>query len=115
MTPPLALQLNRPQESVAANESTSTQIFGVIHITFTGLIDSMVPASRPWALLGKFTNLVVGSSCWAQRSITCEFPRTPHRLDPQQKPSNMWTVTPTILHLFHNLSRNSDSEDSDCN
>ncbi|KAJ9074963.1 hypothetical protein DSO57_1001437 [Entomophthora muscae] len=59
MTPPLTLRPNCPQESVAANESTSTQIFGVMYITLTGLIDSMVPASRPWALLGKSLSYIV--------------------------------------------------------
>ncbi|KAJ9074910.1 hypothetical protein DSO57_1001895 [Entomophthora muscae] len=59
MTPPLTLQPKRLQESVAANESTSTQIFGVMYITLTGLIDSMVPASRPWALLGKLLSYIV--------------------------------------------------------
>ncbi|KAJ9079110.1 hypothetical protein DSO57_1038875 [Entomophthora muscae] len=59
MTPPLTLQPNRPQESVATNESTSTQIFGVMYITLTGLIDSMVPVSRPWAVLGKLLSYIV--------------------------------------------------------
>ncbi|KAJ9067691.1 hypothetical protein DSO57_1036574 [Entomophthora muscae] len=59
MTPPLTLWPNCPQESVAANESTSTQIFGVMYITLTGLIDSMVPASGPWALLGKLLSYIV--------------------------------------------------------
>ncbi|KAJ9052125.1 hypothetical protein DSO57_1037313 [Entomophthora muscae] len=53
MTPPLTLQPDHLQESVATNESTSTQVFGVMYITLTGLIDSMVPTSRPWADLGK--------------------------------------------------------------
>ncbi|KAJ9081161.1 hypothetical protein DSO57_1017708 [Entomophthora muscae] len=53
MTLPLTLWPNCPQESVAANQSTSTQIFGVI------------------------TNLVVGPSCWARRLSACKFPRTP--------------------------------------
>ncbi|KAJ9084307.1 hypothetical protein DSO57_1025819 [Entomophthora muscae] len=66
MTPPHTPQPNRPQDSVAANESTFTQIFGVIYITLTGLIDSMVPISGPWAILGKFPNLAVGSPCWAR-------------------------------------------------
>ncbi|KAJ9068270.1 hypothetical protein DSO57_1030357 [Entomophthora muscae] len=44
MTPPLTPRPNPPQESVAINESTSTQIFGVMYITLTRLIDSMVPA-----------------------------------------------------------------------
>ncbi|KAJ9077019.1 hypothetical protein DSO57_1020781 [Entomophthora muscae] len=43
MTPSLTLRPNCPQESVATNESTSTQIFGVMYITLTELIDSMVP------------------------------------------------------------------------
>ncbi|KAJ9064560.1 hypothetical protein DSO57_1029340 [Entomophthora muscae] len=51
MTPPLTLQLNRPQEPAAASESTPTQIFGVLYITLTGLIDSIVPSSGPWAIL----------------------------------------------------------------
>ncbi|KAJ9048133.1 hypothetical protein DSO57_1038084 [Entomophthora muscae] len=59
MTPPLAPQPKRLQESVAANESTSTQIFGVMYITLTGLIDFMVPASGPWALLGKLLSYIV--------------------------------------------------------
>ncbi|KAJ9081606.1 hypothetical protein DSO57_1012933 [Entomophthora muscae] len=59
MTLPLTLRHDRLQESVAANKSTSTQIFGVMYITLTGLIDSMVPASRPWALLGKLVSYIV--------------------------------------------------------
>ncbi|KAJ9082307.1 hypothetical protein DSO57_1005757 [Entomophthora muscae] len=65
MTLPLTLWPDRLQKSDAINESTSTQIFGVVYITVTAFIDSMVPAGGPWALLGKFTNLVVGPSCWA--------------------------------------------------
>ncbi|KAJ9088421.1 hypothetical protein DSO57_1023338 [Entomophthora muscae] len=59
MTPPLPPQPNRLQESVATNESTSTQIFGVMYITLTGLINSMVPVSRPWAVLGKLLSYIV--------------------------------------------------------
>ncbi|KAJ9069919.1 hypothetical protein DSO57_1013632 [Entomophthora muscae] len=59
MTLPLTPQPNRPQEYIAANESTSTQIFGVMYITLTGLIDFMVPASRLWALLGKSLSYIV--------------------------------------------------------
>ncbi|KAJ9054963.1 hypothetical protein DSO57_1009120 [Entomophthora muscae] len=59
MTPPLTLRPDHPQESVATNESTSTQIFGVMYITLTMLIDSMVPVSRPWAFLGKLLSYIV--------------------------------------------------------
>ncbi|KAJ9080926.1 hypothetical protein DSO57_1019736 [Entomophthora muscae] len=58
-TLPLTLRPKCPQESVAANESTSTQIFGVMYITLTSLIDFMVPSSRPWALLGKLLSYIV--------------------------------------------------------
>ncbi|KAJ9087918.1 hypothetical protein DSO57_1028356 [Entomophthora muscae] len=59
MTPPHTLRPNCPQESVAANESTSTQIFGVMYIALTSLIDSMVPESGPWAVLGKLLSYFV--------------------------------------------------------
>ncbi|KAJ9059447.1 hypothetical protein DSO57_1002026 [Entomophthora muscae] len=59
MTPPLTLRPEHPQESVATSESTSTQIFGVLYITLTDLIDSMVPTSRPWAILGKSLSYIV--------------------------------------------------------
>ncbi|KAJ9081728.1 hypothetical protein DSO57_1011545 [Entomophthora muscae] len=48
MTPPLTLRPNCPQEFVATNESTSTQILGVMYITLTGLIDFMVPPQFLW-------------------------------------------------------------------
>ncbi|KAJ9088081.1 hypothetical protein DSO57_1026732 [Entomophthora muscae] len=59
MTPPLTPRPDRLQESVATDESTSTQIFGVMYITLTGLIDSMVPTSGPWAILGKLLSYIV--------------------------------------------------------
>ncbi|KAJ9066367.1 hypothetical protein DSO57_1010319 [Entomophthora muscae] len=59
MTPPLTLRPDGLQESVATDESTSTQIFGVMYITLTGLIDSMVPTSGLWAILGKLLSYIV--------------------------------------------------------
>ncbi|KAJ9058040.1 hypothetical protein DSO57_1016562 [Entomophthora muscae] len=59
MTLPLTPRPNCPQESIAANESAFTQIFGVMYITLTGLIDSTVLASGPWALLGKLLSYIV--------------------------------------------------------
>ncbi|KAJ9076270.1 hypothetical protein DSO57_1027845 [Entomophthora muscae] len=50
MTLPLTPRPNRLQESIAANESTSTQIFGVMYITLTSLIDSMLAPILWWAL-----------------------------------------------------------------
>ncbi|KAJ9090430.1 hypothetical protein DSO57_1002738 [Entomophthora muscae] len=82
MTPPHTPQPNHPQESVAANESTFTQIFGVMYIILTDLIDFMVPASRPWAILGKFPNTVIGPPYQARGLSARKFPGTPHWLDP---------------------------------
>ncbi|KAJ9063206.1 hypothetical protein DSO57_1002504 [Entomophthora muscae] len=59
MTLPLTPRPNYPQESVATNESTFTQIFGVMYITLTGLINFMVPVSGPWAVLGKLLSYIV--------------------------------------------------------
>ncbi|KAJ9087274.1 hypothetical protein DSO57_1034750 [Entomophthora muscae] len=51
MTPPLTPQPDHLLEPTAAAETTSTQLFGVLYITLTGLVDSVVPNSRPWSLL----------------------------------------------------------------
>ncbi|KAJ9083875.1 hypothetical protein DSO57_1030187 [Entomophthora muscae] len=59
MTPPLTPRPDHLQESVATSEFTSTQIFRVMYITLTGLIDSMVPTSRPWAILRKSLSYIV--------------------------------------------------------
>ncbi|KAJ9051474.1 hypothetical protein DSO57_1004211 [Entomophthora muscae] len=53
MTPPLTPRPDHPLEPTAAAKTTSTQLFGVLYITLTGLVDSMVPNSRPWSLLGQ--------------------------------------------------------------
>ncbi|KAJ9061310.1 hypothetical protein DSO57_1021882 [Entomophthora muscae] len=59
MTLPLTPQPNRPQESMVANESVLKQLFGVIYITLTGLVDSMVPSNGPWAILDKSLSYIV--------------------------------------------------------
>ncbi|KAJ9082983.1 hypothetical protein DSO57_1039256, partial [Entomophthora muscae] len=51
MTPPLIPRPDRPMEPTATAETTSTQLFGVLYTTLTGLVDSMVPNSGPWSLL----------------------------------------------------------------
>ncbi|KAJ9053187.1 hypothetical protein DSO57_1026665 [Entomophthora muscae] len=37
----------------------STQLFGVLYITLTGLVDSMVPNSRSWSLLGQSVYYII--------------------------------------------------------
>ncbi|KAJ9083267.1 hypothetical protein DSO57_1036379 [Entomophthora muscae] len=85
MTPPLTPQPNCPQKSVAANEFTSTQIFGVI---FYGTSKrTLGPPGKIVILYCKVsTNLVVGSPCRSHRPSAREFPRTSRRLDPYSPP-----------------------------
>ncbi|KAJ9084818.1 hypothetical protein DSO57_1020383 [Entomophthora muscae] len=59
MTPPLTPRPDRPLEPTAAAKTTSTQLFGVFYITLTGLMDSMVPNSRPWSLLGQYLSYII--------------------------------------------------------
>ncbi|KAJ9081061.1 hypothetical protein DSO57_1018531 [Entomophthora muscae] len=59
MTPPLTPQPNHPMEPSAAAKTTSTQLFGVLSITLTELIDSMVSNSGPWSLLGQSLSYII--------------------------------------------------------
>ncbi|KAJ9054403.1 hypothetical protein DSO57_1015032 [Entomophthora muscae] len=59
MTPPLTPQPDRPLEPTAAAETISTQLFGVLYITFTGLVDSVVPNSGPWSLLRSSVSYII--------------------------------------------------------
>ncbi|KAJ9083969.1 hypothetical protein DSO57_1029010 [Entomophthora muscae] len=59
MTPPLTLQPDHPIELSTAAKTTSTQMFGVLYITLTGLLDSMVPNSGPWSLLGQSVSYII--------------------------------------------------------
>ncbi|KAJ9069049.1 hypothetical protein DSO57_1022562 [Entomophthora muscae] len=59
MTPPPTPRLDRPLEPPSATEITSTQLFGVLYITLTGLVDSMVPNSGPWSLLGQSVSYII--------------------------------------------------------
>ncbi|KAJ9055978.1 hypothetical protein DSO57_1037798 [Entomophthora muscae] len=59
MTPPLTPQPNCIMEPSTASKTTSTQLLGVLYITLTGLVDSMVPNSRPWSLLGQYLALIL--------------------------------------------------------
>ncbi|KAJ9048235.1 hypothetical protein DSO57_1037057 [Entomophthora muscae] len=59
MTPPLTPRPDRPLEPTAAAKTTSTQLFGVFYITLTGLVDSVVPNSGPWSLLGQSLSYII--------------------------------------------------------
>ncbi|KAJ9072005.1 hypothetical protein DSO57_1031688 [Entomophthora muscae] len=53
MTPPLTPQPDCPMETPTAAKTTSTQMFGVLYITLTGMVDIMVPNSGSWSFLGQ--------------------------------------------------------------
>ncbi|KAJ9073863.1 hypothetical protein DSO57_1011978 [Entomophthora muscae] len=53
MTPPLTPEPDCPIETPAAANTTSTQLFGVLYITLTGMVDTIVPNSGPWSLFGQ--------------------------------------------------------------
>ncbi|KAJ9089452.1 hypothetical protein DSO57_1012802 [Entomophthora muscae] len=59
MTPPLTPQPDRLLEPTAAAETPSTQLFGVLYITLTGLVDSVVPNSGPWSILGHSVSYII--------------------------------------------------------
>ncbi|KAJ9061601.1 hypothetical protein DSO57_1018917 [Entomophthora muscae] len=59
MTPPLTPRPDCPLEPTAIAKTTSTQLFGVLYITLTGLVNSMVPNSGPWSLLGQSISYII--------------------------------------------------------
>ncbi|KAJ9054774.1 hypothetical protein DSO57_1010649 [Entomophthora muscae] len=59
MTLPLTPRPDRPLEPTAAAKTTSTQLFGVLYITLTGLMDSVVPNSGPWSLLRQSLSYII--------------------------------------------------------
>ncbi|KAJ9082496.1 hypothetical protein DSO57_1004061 [Entomophthora muscae] len=59
MTPPVTPRLDCTLEPTAAAEATSTQLFGVLYINLTGLVDSMVPNSGPWSLLRQSISYII--------------------------------------------------------
>ncbi|KAJ9059512.1 hypothetical protein DSO57_1001583 [Entomophthora muscae] len=59
MTLLLTLQPNCPMETPAAAETTFTQMFVVLYITLMGMIDTMVPNSGPWSLLGQSVSYII--------------------------------------------------------
>ncbi|KAJ9069973.1 hypothetical protein DSO57_1013263 [Entomophthora muscae] len=59
MTLPLTPRPDHPLEPTITAETASTQLFGVLYITLTGLIDSMVPNSGSWLLLRQSVSYII--------------------------------------------------------
>ncbi|KAJ9080638.1 hypothetical protein DSO57_1022777 [Entomophthora muscae] len=57
----------------------TNKLFGIVYITLTGVIDTIVPAASPWSWLGKSMSYLiklVPILWWAlpTQSATCQFP-----------------------------------------
>ncbi|KAJ9058366.1 hypothetical protein DSO57_1013032 [Entomophthora muscae] len=46
-------------ETPTTAEITSTQLFGVLYITLKVMVETMVPNSGPWSLLGKYVSYII--------------------------------------------------------
>ncbi|KAJ9075866.1 hypothetical protein DSO57_1031590 [Entomophthora muscae] len=59
MTPPLTPQPDRPLEPTTTAKTPSTQLFAVLYITLTSLVDSVVPNSGPWSILRQSVSYII--------------------------------------------------------
>ncbi|KAJ9063900.1 hypothetical protein DSO57_1036193 [Entomophthora muscae] len=96
MTLPLTPRPERPMKTLTAAETTSTQLFGVLYITLTGMLDTMVPNSGPWSFLRQFVSYIIKLApilWWALPSGLAVF---------QPKPTNTSTYAwlPDTPRLF---------------
>ncbi|KAJ9054937.1 hypothetical protein DSO57_1009355 [Entomophthora muscae] len=85
MTPPLTLRPDHPLEPTTAAETTSTQLFGVLYITLKVLVDSMVPNSGPWSLLGQSVSYIIKLAPILWWALPASLPA------PHPKPPNAFT------------------------
>ncbi|KAJ9090154.1 hypothetical protein DSO57_1005324 [Entomophthora muscae] len=46
-------------DTTTTAKTTSTQLFGVLYITLTGLVDSVVPNSGPCSLFGRSVSYII--------------------------------------------------------
>ncbi|KAJ9054025.1 hypothetical protein DSO57_1018747 [Entomophthora muscae] len=100
MTLPLTPRPDCPLEPTAAAKTTSTQLFGVLYITLIGLVDSMIPNSGPWSLLGQSVSYIIKLApilWWALPAGSA----TPHP-EPPNASIYAWlpdTINPNECHL----------------
>ncbi|KAJ9077107.1 hypothetical protein DSO57_1019842 [Entomophthora muscae] len=108
MTPPLTLQPDRPMETPTAAKTTSTQLFGVLYITLTVMLDTMVPNSGPWSLLGQSVSYIIKLApilWWA-------LPSGPALFRPRPTNASTYAWLPdTLNELPQDISNNMDQSD----
>ncbi|KAJ9065892.1 hypothetical protein DSO57_1015125 [Entomophthora muscae] len=82
-----------PTGTYRRSQTTSTQLFGVLCITLTGLMDSMVPNSGPWSLLIKFVSYIIKLApilWWAlPASLAAPHPKPPNASTYDWLPDNL--------------------------
>ncbi|KAJ9069923.1 hypothetical protein DSO57_1013636 [Entomophthora muscae] len=103
MTPPLTPRPDRPLEPTTAAKTTSTQLFGVLYITLTGLVDSMVPNSRPWSLLRQYLSYIIKLApilWWAlPAGLTAPHPKPPNASTYDWLPDNDALSPRSMRHI----------------
>ncbi|KAJ9061156.1 hypothetical protein DSO57_1023285 [Entomophthora muscae] len=81
----------------------TNKLFGIVYITLTGVIDTIVPAAGTWLWLGKSMSYLIKLApilWWAlpTQSATCQFP------DTSKLASQGWFPEKTIQNIIQNTS-----------
>ncbi|KAJ9057592.1 hypothetical protein DSO57_1021137 [Entomophthora muscae] len=97
MTPPLTPQPNHSMEPITAIETTSTQLFGVLYITLTGLVDSMVPNCSPQSMLGQSISYIIK----LVPILWWVLPTGPAVLCPKSTNVSTYAWIPEIMTIFY--------------
>ncbi|KAJ9084707.1 hypothetical protein DSO57_1021472 [Entomophthora muscae] len=97
MEPPVT---PKPMPASAAKLSLdhTNKLFGIVYITLTGVIDTIVPATSPWSWLGKSMSYLIKLApilWWAlpTQSTTCQFPDA-------SKPANQGWFPDNVADLW---------------
>ncbi|KAJ9049318.1 hypothetical protein DSO57_1025740 [Entomophthora muscae] len=102
MTPPLTPQPDRLLEPTAAAKTPSTQLFGVLYITLTGLVDSVVPNSGPWSILRQSVSYIIKLApilWWAlPAGLTAPHPKLPNASTYNWLPDTARNLTRSLTH-----------------
>ncbi|KAJ9064722.1 hypothetical protein DSO57_1027419 [Entomophthora muscae] len=104
MTPPLTPQPNCPMEPPTTAKTMSTQLFGVLYITLMGMVDTMMPNSGPWSLLGQSVSYIIKLALilwWALPTfLAVPRPESPNFSSYAWLPEKTFKMTGTIMTNF---------------
>ncbi|KAJ9065236.1 hypothetical protein DSO57_1021692 [Entomophthora muscae] len=79
MEPPLTPKLTISAPPTSDTTGQNSQFLGVLYLALTGLIDSALPATGPWAVAGKalFYLVKLGPIIWWAMSVPASTPPSP--------------------------------------